>query len=150
MCLWRTLSFQSISFAGVSRFCRSWCFWFFWFCGAGKRRKQAPWGCSRPRPWPCSPSPHLWRPSLSQARKALGRHLHPLCGLASVTPVPGHRSGRWIDALRQGITRFSRNDLFIVVALGWVFSSFLQGIAGFGTPIAIVAPLLVAFGVRPV
>ena len=54
------------------------------------------------------------------------------------------------DALRQGITRFSRNELFIVVALGWVFSSFLQGIAGFGTPIAIVAPLLVAFGVRPV
>lgn len=54
------------------------------------------------------------------------------------------------DALRQGVTRFSRNELFIVVALGWVFSSFLQGIAGFGTPIAIVAPLLVAFGVRPI
>lgn len=54
------------------------------------------------------------------------------------------------DALRQGITRFSRNELFLVVALGWVFSSFLQSIAGFGTPIAIVAPLLVAFGVRPV
>jgi lactate permease len=54
------------------------------------------------------------------------------------------------DALRQGITRFSRNELFIIIALGWVFSSFLQGIAGFGTPIAIVAPLLVAFGVRPV
>lgn len=54
------------------------------------------------------------------------------------------------DALRQGVTRFSRNDLFIVIALGWVFSSFLQGIAGFGKPIAIVAPLLVAFGVRPV
>lgn len=54
------------------------------------------------------------------------------------------------DALRVGITRFSRNELFIVVALGWVFSSFLQGIAGFGTPIAVVAPLLVALGVRPV
>jgi lactate permease len=54
------------------------------------------------------------------------------------------------DALRQGVTRFSRNELFIVLALGWVFSSFLQGIAGFGTPIAIVAPLLVAYGVRPV
>lgn len=26
-------------------------------------------------------------------------------------------------ALRQGITRFSRNELFIVIALGWVFSS---------------------------
>ena len=54
------------------------------------------------------------------------------------------------DALRQGVTRFSRNELFIVVALGWVFSSFLQGIAGFGTPIAIVAPILVALRVRPV
>lgn len=54
------------------------------------------------------------------------------------------------EALRQGITRFSRNELFVVLALGWVFSSFLQGIAGFGTPIAVVAPLLVAFGVRPV
>src|SRR5690606_15790605 len=54
------------------------------------------------------------------------------------------------EALRQEGTCFSRNELFIVVALGWVFSSFLQGIAGFGTPIAIVAPLLVAYGVRPV
>lgn len=54
------------------------------------------------------------------------------------------------EALRQGITRMSRNELFIIVALGWVFASFLQGIDGFGTPIAVVAPLLVAFGVRPV
>src|SRR5690554_5483422 len=54
------------------------------------------------------------------------------------------------DALRVAFTRFSRNELFIVVALGWVFSSFLQGVAGFGAPIAIVAPLLVAYGVRPI
>jgi lactate permease len=54
------------------------------------------------------------------------------------------------EALRQGIARMSRNELFVVIALGWVFASFLQGIAGFGTPIAIVAPLLVAIGVRPV
>jgi len=54
------------------------------------------------------------------------------------------------EALRQGITHISRNEVFVIVALGWVFSSFLQGIAGFGTPIAIVAPLLVAYGVRPV
>ena len=31
-----------------------------------------------------------------------------------------------------------------------MFASFLQGIDGFGTPIAVVAPLLVAFGMRPV
>ena len=54
------------------------------------------------------------------------------------------------EALRQGIVSFSRNELFVVVALGWVFTSFLQGNVGFGTPIVIVAPLLVAIGMRPV
>lgn len=54
------------------------------------------------------------------------------------------------EALRQGIVSFSRNELFIVVALGWVFTSFLQGIDGFGTPIVVVAPLLVAIGMRPI
>lgn len=54
------------------------------------------------------------------------------------------------EALRQGIVSFSRNELFVVIALGWVFTSFLQGIDGFGTPIVVVAPLLVAIGMRPV
>lgn len=53
------------------------------------------------------------------------------------------------DALRKGIERFSSNDLFLVLAFGWVFASFLQGISGFGAPIAVAAPLLIAFGVRP-
>ncbi|HYE62389.1 MAG TPA: L-lactate permease [Phycisphaerales bacterium] len=54
------------------------------------------------------------------------------------------------EALRLALTRMSDNEMFDVLALGWVFTSFLQGIVGFGTPIAIVAPLLVAFGMRPV
>ena len=54
------------------------------------------------------------------------------------------------DALRQGISKFSRNELFIILALCWVFASFLQGIAGFGAPVAVVVPLLMAVGVRPV
>jgi lactate permease len=53
------------------------------------------------------------------------------------------------DALRQGIAHFSRNELFIILALSWVFASFLQGIAGFGAPVAVVVPLLIAMGVRP-
>lgn len=53
------------------------------------------------------------------------------------------------EALRVGIQRFSSNELFLVLSFGWVFASFLQGIAGFGTPIAVVAPLLIAIGVRP-
>ena len=32
--------------------------------------------------------------------------------------------------------------LFIILALSWVFASFLQGIAGFGAPVAVVVPLL--------
>lgn len=54
------------------------------------------------------------------------------------------------DALRLGMTRFSRSDIFLVLAFAWGFASFLQGIAGFGVPIAIVAPILVAIGVQPV
>jgi lactate permease len=54
------------------------------------------------------------------------------------------------DALRQGIAKFSRNDLFIILALSWVFASFLQGIAGFGAPVAVVVPLLIAMGVKPI
>lgn len=54
------------------------------------------------------------------------------------------------DALRQGISKFSRNELFIILALSWVFASFLQGIAGFGAPVAVVVPLLIAVGVKPV
>jgi lactate permease len=53
------------------------------------------------------------------------------------------------QALRRGIEQFTSNDLFLVLAFGWVFASFLQGIAGFGTPIAVVAPLLIAIGVKP-
>lgn len=54
------------------------------------------------------------------------------------------------DSLRVGIRKFSRNRLFLVLAFGWVFASFLQGISGFGTPIAVTAPLLLAIGVKPI
>ena len=54
------------------------------------------------------------------------------------------------DALRRGFIEFSRNELFLVLAIGWVFSSFFQGVAGFGAPIAVAAPLLIGIGVRPV
>lgn len=54
------------------------------------------------------------------------------------------------QALRYGLEDYSRNHVFLVLGFGWVFASFMQGIAGFGAPIAIVAPLLLAIGVRPV
>ncbi|MFE7673992.1 L-lactate permease [Streptomyces albidoflavus] len=54
------------------------------------------------------------------------------------------------EGLRRGLSRYSRNHVFLVLAFGWVFVTFVQGVAGFGAPIAIVAPLLLAIGVRPV
>lgn len=54
------------------------------------------------------------------------------------------------DIIREDVEEYAKSRLLLVLALGWVFASFLQGIAGFGTPIAIVAPLLVGIGVRPV
>lgn len=54
------------------------------------------------------------------------------------------------DALRRGFLEFSRNELFLVLAIGWVFSTFFQGVAGFGAPIAVTTPLLIGIGVRPI
>lgn len=54
------------------------------------------------------------------------------------------------EVIRKGIEEHSQNYLFLVLAFGWVFSSMLQGIAGFGAPIAIVAPLLLGIGVKPI
>ena len=38
----------------------------------------------------------------------------------------------------------------MLLLLSWVFPSFLQGVAGFGTPIAVCAPLLLAAGWSPI
>lgn len=54
------------------------------------------------------------------------------------------------EPIRLAIERFSPNKLLQILAIGWVFSSFLQGVTGFGVPVAVVAPLLVAMGVKPV
>ena len=37
-----------------------------------------------------------------------------------------------------------------LLIFGWIFSSFLQGVAGYGVPIAVVAPLLIGLGFSPV
>ncbi len=52
--------------------------------------------------------------------------------------------------IRTGIQKYSPNELIQVLALGWVFTSFLQGITGFGVPVAVGAPLLIGIGVNPI
>ncbi len=55
-----------------------------------------------------------------------------------------------IKAIGIGIQRFSGDKSIQIVIFGWVFASFLQGVAGYGVPIAVVAPLLVGLGFSPV
>lgn len=51
--------------------------------------------------------------------------------------------------IRAGFVQVSPDPHVQIVLIGWLFVSFLEGAAGFGTPAAIVAPLLVALGFPP-
>ena len=48
--------------------------------------------------------------------------------------------------IRAGFTGISPDRRIQVVIIAWLFGTFLEGAAGFGTPAAIVAPLLVGLG----
>ena len=54
-----------------------------------------------------------------------------------------------IRAIGIGIQRFSSDKVIQLLLFGWVFASFLQGVAGYGVPIAVAAPLLVGMGFSP-
>lgn len=69
---------------------------------------------------------------------------------ASILLYEVTHEGQAFEPLRVGIERFLPHPLLQVLAFGWAFASFLQGVTGFGVPIAVVAPLLVGIGVRPI
>jgi len=51
--------------------------------------------------------------------------------------------GKWLSAITKNI---AVQGIF----LGWLFPSFLQGMGGFGVPVAVAAPLLVSTGFNPI
>ena len=55
-----------------------------------------------------------------------------------------------IKVIGMGIQRFSGDKAIQIIIFGWIFASFLQGVAGYGVPIAVAAPLLVGLGFSPV
>ena len=59
------------------------------------------------------------------------------------------RSGA-IDAIRSGLMSLSSDKTLLAVIIAWFFTLFMEGAAGFGTPIALAAPLLVSLGFTPV
>ncbi len=51
-----------------------------------------------------------------------------------------------VKVIRHGFAGISQDRRVQVVIIVWLFGSFIEGAAGFGTPAAITAPLLVAMG----
>ncbi|CAM3829734.1 L-lactate permease [Isoptericola cucumis] len=51
-----------------------------------------------------------------------------------------------LQTIRAGFTTISADRRVQVIIIAWLFGSFIEGSAGFGTPAAVVAPLLLALG----
>lgn len=51
-----------------------------------------------------------------------------------------------IHTIRQGFISISPDRRIQAIIIAWLFGAFIEGAAGFGTPAAIAAPLLVAIG----
>ena len=59
------------------------------------------------------------------------------------------RSGA-LDTIGRALTSLSSDKSLLAVFIAWFFALFMEGAAGFGTPIALAAPLLVSLGFTPV
>lgn len=55
--------------------------------------------------------------------------------------------GGSIEVLRDSLGRVTRHPRILLILVAWFFALFLEGAAGFGTPIALAAPFLVAWGI---
>jgi lactate permease len=56
------------------------------------------------------------------------------------------RESGGLDTIRAGFTSISPDRRIQVIVIAWLFGSFIEGAAGFGTPAAVAVPLLVGLG----
>ncbi len=54
-----------------------------------------------------------------------------------------------INVIGSTLSGITADKTMLVLLLAWCFTSLLQGLAGFGVPVAVVAPILVAMGISP-
>ncbi len=54
-----------------------------------------------------------------------------------------------IRSIGDAVARLTEDHVLQLLIIGFAFSSFLQGVAGFGVPVAVTAPLLIGLGFRP-
>ena len=55
-----------------------------------------------------------------------------------------------IKRIGEWLSKLTSNRALQGIFLGWLFPSFLQGMGGFGVPVAVAAPLLVSTGFNPI
>lgn len=55
-----------------------------------------------------------------------------------------------VRVIGQTLPKLTPDRMFQGLLLGWLFASLLQGMGGFGVPVAVAAPLLVGLGFNPV
>ena len=55
-----------------------------------------------------------------------------------------------LDTLRNGLVRLTPQPALQALLVGWLLALFFEGAAGFGTPVALAAPILVGLGLAPV
>ena len=55
-----------------------------------------------------------------------------------------------VKIIGQALPRLTADRMMQGLLMGWLFASFLQGMGGFGVPVAVAAPLLVGLGFAPV
>ncbi len=54
-----------------------------------------------------------------------------------------------IKIIGQALPHLTADRGMQALLIGWVFASFLQGVGGFGVPVAVIAPILVGLGFPP-
>ncbi len=54
-----------------------------------------------------------------------------------------------IRTIGQALPHLTNDRGMQALVIGWVFAAFLQGVGGFGVPVAVIAPLLVSLGFSP-
>lgn len=54
-----------------------------------------------------------------------------------------------IKTIGQALPHLTADRGMQALVIGWVFASFLQGVGGFGVPVAVISPILVGLGFAP-
>lgn len=54
-----------------------------------------------------------------------------------------------IEIIGQALPRLTADRGMQALVIGWVFATFLQGVGGFGVPVAVIAPILIGLNFSP-